>query len=55
MGHGNEDGAAGELKLAKLSHRRQLEICAEPLQACEAARAGGADRIQLCAALGEEE
>lgn len=32
---------------------RQLEICAETLQACDAANAGGADRIELCAALGQ--
>lgn len=33
--------------------QRELEICAETLQACEAANAGGADRMELCAALGE--
>ena len=33
--------------------RREFELCAETLQACEAAAAGGADRIELCAALGE--
>lgn len=33
--------------------QRELEICAETLQACEAANAGGADRIELCAALSE--
>lgn len=33
--------------------QRELEICAETLQACEAANAGGADRIELCAALNE--
>jgi copper homeostasis protein len=32
---------------------RELEVCAETLQACEAAQAGGADRIELCAALSE--
>jgi copper homeostasis protein len=32
---------------------RQLEICAETLQACSAAEVGGADRIELCVALGE--
>jgi len=32
---------------------RELEVCAETLQACEAANAGGADRIELCAALSE--
>ena len=31
--------------------RRELEICAETLQACVAAAEGGADRIELCAAL----
>ena len=33
--------------------QRELEVCAETLQACEAANAGGADRIELCAALSE--
>jgi len=33
--------------------QRELEVCAETLQACEAAHAGGADRIELCAALTE--
>lgn len=33
--------------------RPELEICAETLQACEAAREGGADRIELCSALSE--
>lgn len=32
---------------------RELEVCAETLPAVEAANAGGADRIELCAALGE--
>lgn len=32
---------------------RELEICVETLQACHAASLGGADRIELCAALGE--
>jgi copper homeostasis protein len=32
---------------------RELEICVETLQACEAAAEGGADRIELCAALSE--
>ena len=31
----------------------ELEICAEALQACRAATQGGADRIELCSALGE--
>lgn len=31
----------------------ELEICCETLQACEAAREGGADRIELCSALSE--
>jgi copper homeostasis protein len=31
----------------------QLEICAETLQACVAARQGGADRIELCSGLVE--
>jgi len=31
----------------------QLEICAETLQACAAAREGGADRIELCSDLAE--
>jgi copper homeostasis protein len=33
--------------------QRQFELCAETLEACEAAEAGGADRIELCAGLGE--
>jgi copper homeostasis protein len=33
--------------------RREFELCAETLQACEAAELGGADRIELCAALNE--
>ena len=33
--------------------QRELEVCAETLAACEAANAGGADRIELCAALSE--
>lgn len=33
--------------------QRQFELCVETLQACEAAVAGGADRIELCAALTE--
>ncbi len=33
--------------------RPELEICAETLQACDAAREGGADRIELCSALSE--
>jgi copper homeostasis protein len=33
--------------------RREFELCAETLQACEAAEQGGADRIELCAALSE--
>ena len=32
---------------------RELEICVETLQACHAAAEGGADRIELCAALSE--
>lgn len=32
---------------------RELEICAETLQGCHAAMEGGADRIELCAALSE--
>jgi len=31
-----------------------FELCAETLQACLAAREGGADRIELCSALSEE-
>ena len=31
----------------------ELEICAETPQACDAAREGGADRIELCSALSE--
>lgn len=30
-----------------------FELCAESIQACLAAREGGADRIELCASLGE--
>jgi copper homeostasis protein len=37
----------------KLLKMRELEICVETLQACEAAAKGGADRIELCAALSE--
>ena len=33
--------------------QREFELCAETLQACEAAQLGGADRIELCAGLGE--
>jgi len=33
--------------------QREFELCAETLQACEAAELGGADRIELCAALSE--
>jgi copper homeostasis protein len=33
--------------------RREFELCAETLEACEAAERGGADRIELCAALSE--
>ncbi|AFL89099.1 uncharacterized protein involved in copper resistance [Terriglobus roseus DSM 18391] len=33
--------------------KRELEICVETLQACQAAVEGGADRIELCAALSE--
>ncbi|MEK6398710.1 MAG: copper homeostasis protein CutC [Terriglobus sp.] len=33
--------------------QRELEVCAETLPAVEAANAGGADRIELCAALSE--
>jgi len=32
----------------------RLEICAETLQACIAAREGGADRIELCSGLSED-
>lgn len=32
---------------------RELEICVETLQGCEVAVEGGADRIELCAALSE--
>lgn len=31
--------------------KRELELCCETLQACEAAERGGADRIELCSAL----
>lgn len=34
-------------------HSREFEICAETLQACHAAVAGGADRIELCSALND--
>ena len=30
-----------------------FELCAETLEACQAAKAGGADRIELCSALSE--
>lgn len=33
--------------------QREFELCGETLQACEAAQAGGANRIELCAALSE--
>jgi copper homeostasis protein len=33
--------------------RREFELCAETLEACAAAQAGGVDRIELCAALSE--
>jgi copper homeostasis protein CutC len=33
--------------------KREFELCARTLQACEAAELGGARRIELCAALNE--
>jgi copper homeostasis protein len=33
--------------------QREFELCAETLEACEAAEIGGAGRIELCAALNE--
>lgn len=36
-----------------MAEGRELEICVETLQACHAAVEGGADRIELCAALSE--
>ncbi len=33
--------------------QREFELCAETLEACDAAEHGGADRIELCAALSE--
>jgi copper homeostasis protein len=36
-----------------LSRKIMFEVCAESLEACLAAREGGADRIELCCALSE--
>ncbi|HEY0161234.1 MAG TPA: copper homeostasis protein CutC [Edaphobacter sp.] len=37
-----------------MKHAVTFELCAETMQACLAAREGGADRIELCSALSEE-
>jgi len=37
-----------------VSRKVIFEVCAETLQACTAAREGGADRIELCSALSED-
>lgn len=37
-----------------MSEHVVFELCAETLAACEAAREGGADRIELCSALSED-
>lgn len=39
--------------IAARTSRPRLEICAETLQSCLAARDGGADRIELCSGLSE--
>lgn len=36
-----------------MKNKKEFELCADTLHACIAAAEGGADRIELCAALGE--
>jgi copper homeostasis protein len=46
-------GSEGSCGWCELMRKIIFELCAESLQACLAAREGGADRIELCTALSE--